>query len=317
MTAPFAGRRILDLSARAAQLPHALALAMAGRLLSDLGAIVSRPDAPGDLLRALPPLLPDGSSAAARFLLRGRRDEHGPFDAALGDTPSLDAAEAPIRLRISTFGPGEDPPTTETALQALSGMLAATGGHPLGGHQPAYAAGLAGFTALAALLRAGRPETADVSLFDTCCWLNWKAAATVLLLGSSAGTRDEWHTMPAKDGHVALVYMAKDWPALRDLIGDARLLEPRFATQSGRSAALGEMDAIMAPWFAARTRAEITAAAQARRVPIGPVLSPRELLQDRQHRARGFLAADGTPRLPLLWDGAAPGWRVARDSDAA
>ncbi len=311
MSAPFAGTRVLDLSAHAAQLPHALAVAMAGRLLADLGATVVRPDAPGDPLRALPPLLPDGASATARFLLRGRVAGDGPFAAAMGDAAALEGTDAPIRLRVSTFGPGEDPPTSEARLMALSGMLAATGGHPLGGHQPSYATGLAGFTALAALLRAGRPEVADVSLFDTCCWLNWKAAASVLLLGSAAGTRDEWHTLPAADGHVALVYMAKDWPALRDLVGDPRLHEPRFATQASRGAHLAELDSVLAPWFAGRTRAEITAAAQARRIPIGPVLSPRELLADRQHRARGFLAPDGMPRLPLLWDGAAAPWSAA------
>lgn len=312
MTAPFAGRRVLDLSARAAQAPHALAIAMAGRLLADLGATVLRPDAPGDLLHSLPPMLPDGASASARFLLRGcTPDDGAPAEAAIGDTAALHGVAAPIRLRFSTFGPGEDPPMSEARLMALSGMLAATGGHPLGGHQPAHAAGLAGFTALAALLRAGRPGTADVSLFDTCCWLNWKSAATVLLLGSAAGTRDEWHTLPAADGHVALVYMAKDWPALRALVGDARLDDPRFATQASRGAHLAELDAILAPWFAARSRAEITAQAQARRIPIGPVLNPRELLADRQHRARGFLASDGSPRLPLLWDGAAAPWSTA------
>jgi len=136
----------------------------------------------------------------------------------------------------------------------------------------------------------------------------------VLLLGSRAAAneaRGGWHTMPAKDGHVALVYMAKDWPALRDLIGDARLHEPRFATQALRGANLDALDAIMLPWFESRTRAEITLLAQAQRIPIGPVLSPAELLHDRQHAARGFLAPDGSPRLPLLWDGAPPGWSPA------
>ena len=65
----------------------------------------------------------------------------------------------------------------------------------------------------------------------------------------------------------------------------------------------------------ARSRAEITAAAQARRIPIGPVLSPAELLADRQYAARHFLAGDGTPRLPLLVDGARPDWRRQADKE--
>lgn len=316
--APFAGRRVLDLSALARQRPHALAIAMAGRLAAGFGATVVRPEAPGDPLAAMPPLLPDGASAVARFLLRGRAEAAGGgFDAAIGDAAALREARAPLRIRISVFGPGEDPPMSELGLMALSGVLAqvqplAPKPARLGGHQMAYAAGLAAFTALAAGLRAGRPDIADISLFDVACWLNWKAAASVLLLGGEAREavrRSDWHTMAAADGHVALVYMPKDWPALREMIGDPRLHAPRFATQRQRLAHLEELDAIMAPWFAGRSRAEITRAAQARRIPIGPVLAPSELLADRQHLARGFLGPGGMPRLPLLWDGAAPDWQ--------
>lgn len=326
MTAPFAGKRVLDLSALAAQRPHALAIAMAARLAGSFGAEVVRPPADGDLLATMPPLLPDGSSAVARFLLAGRAAAStGSFDAAIGDSDALRDMDAPLAIRISVFGAGDDPPMSELGLMALSGIIGAV--QPLqpvparlGGHQAAYAGGLAAFTALAAGLRTGRPDTADISLFDVACWLNWKQAATVLLLGSPAeGTqrRSDWHTMKAADGHVALVYMPKDWPALRDMIDDPRLREPRFALQRDRLVHLDELDALMAPWFAARTRAEITREAQARRIPVGPVLTPSELLQDRQHQARGFLAPDGMPRLPLLWDGARPAWQKPEATHAA
>jgi crotonobetainyl-CoA:carnitine CoA-transferase CaiB-like acyl-CoA transferase len=119
--------------------------------------------------------------------------------------------------------------------------------------------------------------------------------------GSAKAT---WFTVPARDGHVALVYQDKDWPPLRDLIGDPRLLEEPFLTGPGRGGNRAALLAVIGPWFAARTRAEITAAAQARRVPIGPVRWPAELLKDAQYRARDFLAPDGTPSLPVGWDGA-------------
>lgn len=328
MTAPFAGRRVLDLSARALQLPHALAAAMAGKLVAQFGATVLRPRGERDLLAALPPLLPDGSSAVARFLLDGRTDApaEGRFDAVIGDAQATMEGDAAVRLRISVFGPGQDPPMSELGLVALSGLLGVVQPpgqppHRLGGHQAAYAAGLAAFTALTAGLRAGRREVIDISLFDTACWLNWKAAATAMLLGDAAlagqGAPDEWHTMRARDGHVALVYMAKDWPALRDLVGDPRLHEERFATQTARAANMATLDEVMAPWFASRTRTEITAAAQARRIPIGPVLSPRELLHDAQHATRGFLGARGVPRLPLLLDGRTPEWLEGAETRAS
>jgi len=99
------------------------------------------------------------------------------------------------------------------------------------------------------------------------------------------------------------VYQEKDWPPLRDLIGDPRLHDPRFASGPSRTANRAALLKVIGPWFAARTRAEITAAAQARRVPLGPVKWPAELLDDAQYRARGFLAPDGMPVLPAAWDG--------------
>ena len=329
MTAPYSGKRILDLSAFATQLPHALATAMACKLLGAMGASVFRPiPSSGDPLAALAPLLPDGSSAVAKFLLTDRIshivNQHGcdaSFDAAIGDYDCVSAAEADLRVRISVFGPGADPEMSELGLMALSGILDAvssSGGvpHRLGGHQPAYAAGLAAFTATAAGLRTNRRDFVDISLFDVACWLNWKAAATVILFGRAAALRDKaqrggWHTMRAKDGHIALVYMNKDWPALRDLISDERLLDPKFASQKSRGENMDELNGIMAPWFAARTRHEITKAAQSRRIPIGPVLTIRELLSDQQHTAREFLMKDGMPRTPLMWDGKAAPWRDA------
>lgn len=322
--APLAGRRVLDLGAVCAQRPHALAASFAARLAAAYGAEVVRPLPPGgEPFAALAPLLPGGGSALDRFLNAGKRPgpAAGRFDAALGDAPALDAraAAAPVRVRFSVFGPGEDPPMSELGLLALSGLLGIVGeaeGPParLAGHQPAYAAGLAAVTGMLAALRAGGPETVDVSLFDVTCWLNWKVAAAMLVLGSAparGGDRADWFTLPAADGHVALVYMEKDWPALRDLVGDHRLREDRFHTRAGRLFGRAALVEALGPWFAARSRAAITAAAQAARVPIGPVRAPTELLRDPQHAARGFLAPDGVPAMPLVWNGRRPGAAVA------
>ena len=124
-----------------------------------MGASVFRPiPASGVPRAAVAPLLPDGRSAVARFLLTDRLshtvNQHGrdaSFDAAIGDYDCVSAAEADLRVRISVFGPGADPELSELGLMALSGILDAvssSGGvqHRLGGQQPGYAAGLAGFT---------------------------------------------------------------------------------------------------------------------------------------------------------------------------
>lgn len=319
MPAPLAGRRVLDLGALCAQRPHALAASMAAKLCGAYGADVVRPLPAGgaEPFAALQPLLPDGTSALDRFLNAGKRlgPATGRFDAAIGDGAALAAhAEGvPVKVRLSVFGPDEpEPPMTELGLAALAGLLGIVGEPPpapparLAGHQVAYAAGLAACTALLAALRAGGEEMVDVSLLDVTAWLNWKVAAGVMVMGSApvrGSAKATWFTVPARDGHVALVYQDKDWPPLRDLIGDPRLGDDRFATGPARGANRAALLEVIGPWFAARSRAEITAVAQARRVPIGPVKRPAELLDDAQYRARDFLAADGTPALPLGWDG--------------
>ena len=316
--APLAGRRILDLGALCAQRPHALAASMAARLCAGYGAEVVRPLPPGgEPFGADAPRLPDGTSALHRFLNAGKvaGAATGRFDAVIGDRAALDAsrASAPVLVRFALFGPADDdPPVTELGVAALSGLLGIVGEampappSRLAGHQVAYAAGLAACTGLLAALHGGGAEEVDVSLLDVCAWLNWKVAAGVLVTGKAPERQDErvtWFTVPCADGHVALVYQEKDWPPLRDLIGDPRLDDARFRTNATRAANRAALLDIAGPWFAARSRAEITAAVQARRVPVGPVLWPAELLDDRQYRARDFLGPDGMPSLPVSWDG--------------
>ena len=330
MPAPLAGRRVLDLGAECSQRPHMLAVSMAARLCRIYGAETVRPlPVKGEPLAALPPLLPDGRSALDIFLNAGKRagPASGHFDAAIGDTGALarHAAAVPIKICISVFGPGEDPPMTELGLLALSGLLGIVG-EPvpapparLAGHQAAYAAGLAAATGLLAAVLAGREEVVDVSLLDVTAWLNWKVAADTMATGRAptrGDARANWFTVRAKDGHVALVYQERDWPRLRDLIGDPRLNDQRFASDHDRGVNRAALLQIIGPWFAARTRAEITRAAQQRRVPIGPVRQPAELLTDPQYRVRGFLAADGAPVLPLIWDGRRLDGEIAKTNDA-
>ena len=312
---PLAGKRILDLSAQCAQQPHALAAAMAGKLCALYGAEVVRPEGP----------MIDPAQPLGRFLDAGKQQSTatgfnaaiGPvfdaaigsvFDAAIGDAK---VAGAPILLRFSVFGPGQDPAMSELGLLALSGLLGIVGeSHrppaALAGHQPAYAAGLAGCTALLAALHAGGPETVDISLFDVTCWLNWKVAAAMMVMGevpTRGGSRADWFTLPASDGHIALVYMEKDYPALRDMLA---IEDPRFETRAGRLTHRGEFETLIRPWFAARTREAITREAQSRRIPIGPVRTPAELLADPQYAARGFVGAGGMPAMPFRANGVRP-----------
>ena len=98
---------------------------------------------------------------------------------------------------------------------------------------------------------------------------------------------------------------------MRALIGDARLDDPKFNSRADRRKNIAELYAILTPWFANKTRADIQERAQAKGVPFGPVFSPAELLETEQYVARGFLADMEHPRLgklrlpqlPVQWNG--------------
>ena len=214
-------------------------------------------------------------------------------------------------------------PVSEFTLLALGGLLHMVGEPErkplrLGGHQASYPAGLTAFTGLTAALAARdagqKPPSVRVSLAEVLQWVNWKAASGADATGTSPGRegkKSEFQILPCRDGHVAVVYTATQWPATRTLIGDPRLSDPKFNTRAGRRQHIAELYAIITPWFADKTRAEIQKTAQAKGVPFGPIFSPAELLETEQYVARGFLTdlehpQLGTlrmPQLPVQWNG--------------
>jgi crotonobetainyl-CoA:carnitine CoA-transferase CaiB-like acyl-CoA transferase len=216
---------------------------------------------------------------------------------------------------------------SEFTLMAAGGLLDMIGepDRPplrLGGHQLAYAAGLALYSGFAAALCAresgGIPNTVRVNLADVAVWLNWKMVAMASWTNASIsrrGNESEWRTLRCADGWVALVYLEADWPVLRDVIADPRLWEPRFDDRAERRRNASYINAIMEQAFSRMTRAQLRDLALQKRLPLGPVWSPLELESDPQNRARQFLnrVPSGSeeavllPRLPVLWNGSAVG----------
>lgn len=340
-TLPLARFTVLELNAPDVPLCLRLATSLAGKIAADLGATVLKLEPPGgDPVRRLPPILPQGESALFQFLNTSKRSvaldpatlpallERA--DAVLFEEP---AAVAPLAragratpIEIAAFPlemNGAARPVSEFTLLALGGLLHMVGEPErkplrLGGHQASYAAGLTAFTGLTAALAArdaGRKApSVRVSLAEVLQWVNWKAASGADATGKSPGRegkQSEFQILPCRDGHVAVVYTATQWPATRALISDPRLTDAKFNTRAGRRQHVAELYAIITPWFADKTRAEIQATAQAKGVPFGPIFSPAELLETEQYVARGFLAdmkhpTLGTlhlPQLPVQWNG--------------
>jgi len=346
-TLPLARFTVLEVNDRDVPLCLRLATSLAGKIAADLGATVLKIEPPdGDPVRRAPPLLPQGESALFQFLNTSKRSvtldvgstagrtDLGKLletaDAVLFEEPASIAPLARVGratpIEIAPFPLEMDAaqrPVSEFTLLALSGLLHMVGEPErkplrLGGHQAAYAAGLTAFTGLTAALAARdarqTPSPVRVSLAEVLQWVNWKAASGAEATGISPGREgkgSEFQIVPCRDGHVAVVYTATQWPATRDLIGDPRLADPKFELRANRRKHVAELYEIITPWFADKTRAEIQATAQAKGVPFGPIFSPAELLETEQYVARGFLAdmqhpTLGTlrmPQLPVQWNG--------------
>lgn len=349
MVLPLIDLRLVEVTSPDAPLALQLAAALCGRLACDLGATVYRVERPGDGLRALPPRYDKTSAThaflnAGKVLLRCDAADEAEFltsliagaDAVVLDERLQGACAADLREKhhaVLAMAGDTQTQHSEFTVEALSGLLDIIGDpmrEPLrlAGHQLAYAAGLSAFTGLAAALcsppGAGPAECVRVELLEVAIWLNWKSVATMSHDGvapTRQGDAAEWLVLRCADGFMVLVYQPADWAGLQEVAGDPRLDDACFQSPAGRRQHALALNAILAETFAGRTRADIRDIALSRRLPIGAVWSPGELLSDAQMIARQFfrtITFEGqeatVPRLPVLWNGAAPGSAEAREA---
>lgn len=350
---PLDGYRVLEYcDAHCPPFVH-MAVSMATKIAADLGAdVIKLEPRQGDALRRSPPLFMDGEGRERSFLFEflntSKRsivldDAEPSWPAALGrlaraSQAIVQGADASSSLPPGSDGDvghltrvlvtpfGDDPawrdvPSSELTVLALGGLLQMIGepaSEPLrfGGHQPAYAAGLAAFSGLVAGLAAPDRrglEDVRVAALDVVTWLNWKAVLSPKPVRRQ-GSASEWQVVPCQDGFVAVVYQQEDWPNMLRLTGVEALADARFRTRAGREEHRDELMAHIRRWFAPRTKEEVTRLARAYRIPLGPVLTPRELRHDPQYAARDFIRSLGRmgeraldlPQLPVLWNGARP-----------
>lgn len=183
-------------------------------------------------------------------------------------------------------------------------------------HFVQFLAGLYGVIALLALLGL---ETSDARTAVAHIGL---AGATLPLLRREAAAVSYENARPHRGERIwkvspAEVHRCRDGWLFVDVIEDEQWLrlcefmrrpdlaaDPRYATRDGRFASAVQLCAILDDFFADKPQSCWTEA-QAMGVPIAPVNSTRNLVDDAQLRARGFFAraADGSatavPRSPL------------------
>ena len=237
-------------------------------------------------------------------------------------------------------GPYRDLPAMDLTIQAMSGIMNATGypDRPPVKAGPAVCDFLAGVHlfsgVLAALLhreRTGQGQLVEVAMLD----------AAVLALASALGAYMDGdgnvpertanrhpalamapdNVVPASDGYVAIFPASeRHWHSVARVLGREDLLsDPAFASTPSRAAKMEEIDALVSDWTKVRTKDQVLAELTRAHVPCAPVRTTREVVEDPHLRERSVWADIDHPRRgktkvpvsPIRLHGAPPP-RVAR-----
>ncbi len=234
------------------------------------------------------------------------------------DYDSLSAVKPDIILTmISAFGRG-GPYANRVGFdglgQAMSGCMYLTGTP----EQPVRAwgpwvdfgtASLSAFGAMAALYeraKTGKGQIVEGSLFNTALTImngtlieQHAIKPDRVASLNRAQTAAPADTFRTRDGWVLVQSVGgplfKRWA---DLMGEDHWLDdPRFKDDISRGDNGHLISERLARWCAERTSGEVLAEMEAARLPAGPVLSPREVLEDPHIAARGIFQATEYPGL--------------------
>lgn len=326
-TSVLAGVKILDLS-------RVLAGPYCGGLLADMGADVVKIESPGgDDARHLGPFS-QGESVYFAQLNRGKRsivldlksaEDHQRFldlvrqaDVVLenfrpGVTTRLGIDAAALQAinprlvyaSVSGFGqagPFSKRPAYDLIVQAMSGIMAATG--PVGGTPTRVGESLgdvvagvfAGWAICAALFdreRTGIGRHVDVSMFDALLALQVTSLSLKTATGALPGRIGNRHpvsvpfdTYPASDGMVAIA-VANDpiWGRLCTVMDKPELaVDPAYLGDENRSHKLDEITDLVTQWTQQHTVEEILTAAEEAGIPSAPIWDLGQAL-DSEHAA--------------------------------
>ncbi len=249
-------------------------------------------------------------------------EDQGPgFMNAIGIDPAgLAADDALILTSISPLGhigPRSDWQATNAVQFAIGGLMTLTGEPhrpPLvtGGEQALFLGGLHGFAATAVALanrwRHGRGAWLDLSMQEGAASMPELYAASSEydrrepIPRSGNSVRAVWGTYRCADGFAGVCCLERQVHTLFELMGEPVLGDPRFAEPLRRLEHDDELLAHVMAFMIERTKDELTALSPIHRLPIGAVLTPAELLDDRAFADRGFFdeitTGDGSATVP-------------------
>lgn len=357
MSGPLSGIRVLDLS-RVLAGPYCTAL------LADLGAEIIKLEPPaGDDYRHIGPFK-DGESALFTLNNRGKKslvlDLKKPADLELAQAlaarvdvvvenfrPGVAArlglgAEALrkanprlVYCSISGFGqegPFRDLPAYDLVVQAMSGLMAATGeegGAPLktGESIADLVAGLfASWSIMAALVQrnaTGEGATLDVAMYDALFSMLTTSHAQHFygsVLPGRVGNRHPLSTpfgcFKTSDGQVVIAVLnGGQFRRLASLIGKAEIADdPRFASDSSRTEHEPALRALIEAWSGRLSTEQAVAALSAEGLPSSPIWNIAQAADNEHSAMRGLVGSLAHPVLghapvvgqPVRFDGEKP-----------
>jgi len=222
------------------------------------------------------------------------------------------AAGRRIVCAFSSFGadaPAGPYHAGETALQALGGMMAATGaqgGAPERANVPIVEmfTALNATTTILAALRAGKPTFLDIAAFDSAVAMLATFVSTVAI-GRGNGYRvgcghhlcSPWNVYRAADGWIQLCSTTDEhWRSIaRLLTRDDLSDDPRFAKSKDRLKNATMVDKIIGDWIPERSADEAVRDFLSCGLPAGRVRTVSQVVRDPNLRARGMVVeADPT-----------------------
>jgi len=177
----------------------------------------------------------------------------------------------------------------------------------LGGYQAEYTAGLIGYIVTMAALISPKVEGTwiDLSVMEAVTSTLTGIMADYSYLGLSRRTLP-WaihgfptqENYPCKDGYVNLTPGIGGTQAIADLIEKPEEKENPLLVKAGARVKEPEkFEALLLPWLKEHTKWEITEKAQKLRLAFAPILSPGELPDDPQIKAREFFVKTEHPEM--------------------
>jgi CoA:oxalate CoA-transferase len=338
---PLGGVRIADFT-------RVLAGPFCTALLGDLGAEVIKIEPPqGDDYRAIGPMKngasalftvmnrnkksialdlkhPDGLTVARQIAGQvdvvvenfrpGVADKLGiGYEALKAINPKL------IYVSVSGFGqngPAAHRPAYDIVIQAMSGLMDATGspdGPPtlIGEAVSDVLSGLfASWGALVALYsreRTGLGTHVDVSMFDSTLAFAATSVSRFLFTGQDAHRVGNRHPLSApfgaykaRDGHFVLAILNnKLFHHFAAFIGHPEWIgDPRFADDVVRSEHEPQLRASIEAWAAQLSVEEVCSLLESASIPVAPIWNVRQALASEQSVFRGVLSPVDDPELP-------------------